>query len=117
MQGLLRAGARSAPVQICLLCVVGDNPACGAVDSDCAAVRDDPLRTRVTKRNAGAYYGFRVVPADKLDDDVPLLCAQPGTFCGRGTVGEAGHRRAGHKDCIDRRENAASSSEVSMMST
>lgn len=68
--------------------VIGDNPACGAVDGDCAAVRDDPLRACVTEWNADTYDGVRVVPADELNDDVTLLRTQPSTFLGSRTAGE-----------------------------
>src|SRR6266581_5249034 len=65
------------------------------------------FRARVAKRNACAYDGFRVVPAGEPDDNVTLLSTQPGTFGSGRTAGEVGHRRAGHKDGIDRREDAA----------
>jgi hypothetical protein len=70
-------------------------------------MRDDPLRPRVTKRDADAHDGFRVIPADLPGDDVTLLGTQPGTFLSRRTAGEVRHRRAGYQDRTDRREDAA----------
>lgn len=60
----------------------------------------------MARRNADAHDGFRVVPADELDDDITLLGAQPGAFLSRRAVGEVGHWRAGHEDRVDCLEDA-----------
>ena len=70
-------------------------------------MRDDPLRAGVTKRNAGAYDGFGVVPADQVDDDISLLSAEPSTFLGGWTAREVRRRRAGQQDRVSRGEDAA----------
>ncbi len=70
-------------------------------------MREDPLRTGVTKRNAGAHDGFGVVPADKIDDDVSLLSAQLSTFVGGRAVCEIRRRRAAHKDRVNCCEDSA----------
>jgi hypothetical protein len=78
----------------------------GAVDGDEAAVRNDPLRTRMTKRNAYAHNGVRVVPADKIDHDVSLLSAQPGAFLSGRTAGVVGRGRPRYEDRVRRGEDA-----------
>ena len=59
------------------------------------------------RQDAGARNSVRVVPADDPGHDVPLLGAQPGTFCCRGAAGEFRYRRAGHQDRGYRGEDAA----------
>jgi hypothetical protein len=61
----------------------------------------------VAERNADAYDGFRVVPANEPDDDVALLGAEPGALLSGRAAGEVRHWRAGQQDRIDCREGAA----------
>jgi hypothetical protein len=86
--------------------IVCGDPAGSAVDGDRAAVREDPLRASVAKRDADADDGLRVIPADDLHGGVALLGAQPGTFGGGRAAGEVRHRRAGQQDRANRGEDA-----------
>lgn len=60
--------------------VVGTDCAGDAIEPDCVAVRDDPLRSGVSEWHSDTDHRFGVIAGDLLDDGVALNCAKSSAF-------------------------------------